>query len=183
MAKTKKALTPKPAAAGATKTAQPKVPKAVIVILIVVGILTAIGVLGSLAFLAWFRGSGGNEVAKELGETIQELAEYPDAYRAAGLPEYPGGEVTHFGQKEAKLSDGIFIFVVTGDGLNTVAAFFDDELKAEGWSLKSENTGASDIVVSRAYTKADQELNLSITHDAETNKTNITINWTESGSE
>ncbi len=177
--------TPKPKTAP-SKTAvadsTPRVPKVAIIILVIVAAITLLGIVGVLIGANYLRKHP--EAAEEIGETLKQISDYPASYKQAGLPEYPSADITHFGDKDATFHDGIFIFLVTDDDRDKVAVFFDSQLKAKGWNLTNDNS-SSDVYLARTYTKAgevdDEDLKLGITRDNETNKTNVTINWTEAG--
>ena len=161
-------------------TAERRVPKVAIVVLVIVGALSQLGIVGVIIGSSYLRKHP--ETVEQVGEILQQINDYPEAYKAAGLPQYPGGDITHFGDREASPQDGIFIFVTTGDSLEKVATDFDAQMKAKGWTLKNDNATTSEVLISRTYTKDGQEYHLSVNRDQETGRTNVTINWTQTGS-
>lgn len=156
-------------------------PKAVVVILIVLGVLFLIGIVFSI-FAAGFFGSKVKEGLQEAGiENIQELSQYPDSYKAANLPEYPDAEVVHLGNKEAQPAhdNGIVLYVNTTDEVAKVVDFYNSRLTADGWNADVNQSSSQNdsTLVTRIYTKDDQQYTLTVSRDGENNTTNVVITW------
>lgn len=160
---------------------QPKVPKAVVVLLIVIGILFAVGLVFAFFVGTILKDRFGDEL-KEAGiESVAELSVYPDSYTAAKLPRYPGAEVVHLGSKEDQPEDrgGITLVVNSKDDFSKVVSFFDSELTKRNWQATVSQTSTSndDGIVTRIYKKDNQEFNLTITRDDDAAATNVLIHW------
>lgn len=153
---------------------------------IVVIILIVLFVLGVIAagIGYWATRKAANEITERVGDAeqlAQEVQSYPDAYVAAGLPQYPGATVTHLGRKDAKPTDGSIVIVVSSkDSVNAMAEYFDHHLKEAGWrnNVMQDSTSNDTQLVTRTYVKGNGEYNLSIQKSADSDSA-ATITWTE----
>ena len=76
-------------------------------------------------------GSEVDEVQEERAEQAQEDG-YPSLWMAAGLPEYPNGELTKT-REGNDLIDGVQVTIETSDSMETVTLFWDSEMTSRGF--------------------------------------------------
>lgn len=110
--------------------------------------------------------------------TVSEISEYPEIYKQAKLPEYPDAEITSSGQKDATLEEGVSIIVSTHDDIPAVAAFYDKELKKQGWkpddSIASSTSGS---VYYKTYRKGNVQYSITATISSSSSRTDISISY------
>lgn len=126
----------------------------VVVLAIVVALVVSTGL-----FL-WAR-QQGQESAKLAEAYVLSLQAYPEAYTSAGLPQYPGAQVTNMVQKEATLEKGPIKFELSSaDSVEKLGAFYKTELTKLGWQLSSEKTEQN--VTTLELTKDKQQLQFTL---------------------
>src|SRR5688572_25252508 len=89
-----------------------KVVMIVLIVLLVLGLLSALG--GYLIYRG-VKKAADKAGIEDINQVVREIEEYPDAYIAAGLPQYPDGRVASLSGKDATVDDGVSIVVSTPD--------------------------------------------------------------------
>lgn len=152
--------------------------RVVTIVLVVVGVFLLLAIVGGILGFVIAR-----KAAHRVGETIEDtsallkdIGQYPDSYVQEGLPQYPGAEVTHLGRRDAKPTNGsITIVISTNDSVANVAAYYDQQLTSNGWVLKPASSTEASELVSRTYSKNNQEYSLVVQRSDE--GTTATITW------
>lgn len=136
-----------------------------------------------LAAIGWILFNLGNSPKNQQSEidatryTVEQLSQYPAAYLEARLPQYPSGEVTHFGSGPAQDGQPVVIYVKTNDGIKKAGDYYQAELTKNGWRLDKARSANADGIITSIYTKDSQEYHLTITFDEAANSSNIIISW------
>ena len=116
----------------------------------------------SLFVVACLLGCGGGENGSSNGNASGDLS-YPKLYVDAGLPQYPNAKLTDTGRQTSSLDDGLRLTLESQDDVQTIAAVFERELKAAGWTVPEPKIHIETIHMVRA-TKANQVYQALITH-------------------
>jgi len=110
--------------------------------------------------------------------SVQEIREYPDVYRIAGLPQYPGAEVTSVGRKEVTLDEGVSVILTTRDDVKTVSAFFETELAKLGWQVDSNFPAQSqEDFYYKSFTKDNTQFSITIDRSQDGKETTAKIGY------
>ncbi len=83
------------------------------------------------------------------------------------VPVYPGAQQS--------LNTGDTMMYITNDDVDTVTRFYADALSAQGWTMTTDSSMAG-VATIQTWTKGDQTLTLTITHDESSGGTGILIN-------
>lgn len=68
--------------------------------------------------------------------------DYPDVYRALGLPEYENATITELGRDSSSLRDGIKITLFTKVDKATLRKYYEDSMQALEWELQEPVSNA-----------------------------------------
>lgn len=158
------------------KSSAKKIVLIVFVVLLVLGLLSALG--GYLIYRT-AKNAANNAGINDINKVVKELEEYPDAYKTAGLPQYPGGKVASLSGKDGTIEEGISIIVSTSDAHQKVVDYFDQRLKDAGWTTDEAASPFDDNFFFRTYTKGDQEFALTV-QTSENDETTATVFWGKS---
>ncbi len=105
---------------------------------------------------------------------LQQINHYPAAYTGAKLPQYPGADITYFGNSSDNFKKGIILYLYSKDSLTSVTKFYDTKMAALGWHVDIL-TDSGGSISSRTYTKKAESFQLTATNDND--HTNIIIHW------
>lgn len=166
---------PKPVETPPTPPKRPK-RKPLRIVLTTIGLGVLFGIFGIVIYTQFYRRH--DPASYTPPPTVSEISEYPEIYKQAKLPEYPNAEITSAGQRDAKLEDGVSILVHTYDDIPKVAAFYDKELKKQGWkpddSIASDTTGS---VYFKTYLKGNVKFAITATSSTQTTGTDISVSY------
>ncbi len=170
---------PAPAPATSSPAGVPKksnATKLIVIILIILFVLFALGALGSYLVFRFVKHKTDTGI-KQLNQAVQQLEQYPTAYKDAGLPQYPNGKVTSLSKQDATVHDGISLVVTTSDSSAKAAEYYDTQLKAKGWVADGEPVPFDTAFYYRNYKKGDQAFALTVQNSSQNNETTATITW------
>lgn len=99
----------------------------------------------------------------------------PDAWPKS-VPVY-AGEIKASGSIKNGTETDVSISLLTGDKAKDVASFYDDKLKADGWTVTENNevNAGTAVMTSLAATKGTSEINVAAQEGVEAGKTLVTL--------
>lgn len=150
--------------------------KVVAIILIVLFVLLLLGGVGTYLVYKFVTNKVDNG-AEQINQLAQEIQQYPDSYKQAGLPEYPNAELTSLSKKDATVHDGVSLVLSSKDSAAKVAEYYDTQLKAKGWVADGEPTPFESDFYYRTYKKGDEQYAVTVQTSTDTNEATITIAW------
>ena len=151
----------------------------IIVSLVVVIVLVLAGILGYLVVNYLSKPTLTKE-QKALVELARDIEVYPDAYIAAGLPQYPNGELISLSKKSDTVSDNINVNINTNDNLATITKYYDEKLTALGWVATGDADQISADQYIKEYKKDNQTITLFVNPSSQQGYKNlISITWSE----
>ncbi len=113
-----------------------------------------------------FTGCGGSSMS------------YPELYTTEGLPQYENAKVTQVIKDGPTLKDGNLFILTSSDDVKTIAKFYDDQMKALGWTMPAVNEATATSYATQ-YNKGDGKyVQLTVTQLADEEQT-ISINFME----
>lgn len=113
-------------------------------------------------------------------ELARDIEVYPDAYIAAGLPQYPNGELISLSKKSHTVSDDINVTINTNDELAIITKYYDEKLTAMGWVATGDADQISADQYIREYKKDNQTFTVFINPSSQQGYKNlISITWSE----
>lgn len=99
---------------------------------------------------------------------------YPKLYTAEGLPQYKDATVTKVIKDGSTLKDGALFLLESKKDVPTIAAYYDEQMKALGWTMPAVNTPTATSYATQ-YNKGDKYLQLTISQLTSSGQT-ISIN-------
>lgn len=150
-----------------------------IVSLIIAIVFLVAGILGYLVVNYLSKPTLTKE-QKALVELARDIEIYPDAYIAAGLPQYPNGELTSLSKKSDTVSDDINVTINTNDALDTITKYYDEKLTALGWVATGVTSQISTDQYLKEYKKDNQTITVFVNPSSQQGYKNlISVTWSE----
>lgn len=146
-------------------------------VLLVLGILSAIG--GYLIYRT-VKNAADEAGIEDISQAVLELEQYPDAYKRAGLPEFPGAKVTSLGGRTASAEEGASIILTTEDNTAKVIEYFNTQLTSMGWVAADDATPQQDNFYFKTFSKDNQEYALTV-QTTESGESSVAIFWGKAG--
>jgi hypothetical protein len=86
---------------------------------------------------------------------------YPKLYTAENLPQYKDAKVTQVIKNGLTLKDGALFILESKKDVPTIAAYYDEQMKALGWTMPAVNTPTATSYATQ-YNKGDKYLQLTV---------------------
>ena len=149
-----------------------------IVIVLVVIIVTAIGLIGGYLLFGYLSSPILGNQQDAIEKLANDIDSYPDAYVAAGMPQYPGTELISLSDKTDTPTQGISLIINTQDSPQAVAEYFDQQLVSSGWTAITNTNTASDPPYVKDYKRDNQTFSILINKASDQKyKSTATISW------